>query len=434
MKKVLIIGYLHPFTYSGGSFRPLPLAKHLPEFGWEPVVLTPALLEKADLPFRVIETPYRDALGFWKKLFGFDLDKDIKRQVKERSGVTSKKSLLDFILTRGGEILNYPDSHKGWRPFALKAGSELLQCESIDTIISCHPVATSHMVASALKAKYGICWIADFADLWSQNHNYHYGSIRKSIDTRLERKTLSNADALVTVSEPWAEKLRTLHKGKTVYAITHGFDLTEVNNPPANLMAKFTITYTGTIYAGKHDPSKLFAALQHLILNDTMDPDDVEVRFYGHDTAWLDREIEHYGLSGIVRQYGLVSRDAAVGKQRESQLLLRLKLEKPQERGAYSGKIFEYLAARRPILATGGSDDVVSELLDETKAGICAGTVEDIKNVLKKLYQEYKLKGKVAYHGVESNVNKYSHSEMARKFAEILDQLTGEMIVAQTCS
>ncbi|MBA7611306.1 hypothetical protein ES703_18526 [subsurface metagenome] len=423
MKRVLIIGYLHPFARSGGSFRTLPLAKYLPEFGWEPIVLTPSLLEKEDLPFRVIETPYRDALGFWKKLFGFDLDRDIKRQVKERFGVTSKKSLIDFILTRGGAIINYPDSHRGWKPFALKAGNEIMQQENIDAIISCHPVATSHIIASTLKAKYGIPWVADFADLWSQNPHYGYGPVRKLLDTRLELKTLSKADALVTVSEPWAKSLRTLHRGKTVYAITHGFDLTEVNNPPANLMAKFTITYTGTIYTGKHDPSKLFAALQHLILNGTMDPDDIKVRFYGHKNAWLDKEIEHYGLSSIVAQYGLVSRDVAVEKQRESQLLLRLKLEKPQERGAYSGKIFEYLAARRPILATGGSVDVVSELLDETKAGICALTVEDIENALKELYREFKLKGEIAYKGEESELNKYTHQEMSRRFSEILDHL-----------
>ena len=433
MKKVLIIGYLHPFTYSGGSFRPLPLAQYLPEFGWEPIVLTPTLLGRAVLPFRIMETPYRDALGFWKKLFGFDLNKDIRRQVKERFGVTSKKSLLDFILTRSGEILNYPDSHKGWKPFALEAGNRLLQRENIDAIISCHPVATSHIIASTLKAEYGTHWIADFADLWSQNHNYGYGHIRKMLDTRLELKTLSNADALVTVSEPWARKLRTLHnpwarnlrklrKGKPVYTITHGFDPTEVNSPPASLTTKFTITYTGTIYE-KHDPSKLLTALQHLILNSSIDSDDIEVRFYGHKNVWLDKEIEYYGLLGIIKQYGLVSRDIAVEKQRESQALLRFKLEDPQELGNYSGKLFEYLAARRPILATGGTKDVDCELLDETKAGVCALTVEDTEKVLEELYREYKLKGKIAYKGEETELNKYTHQEMTRKFSEVLDHL-----------
>ena len=140
MKKVLIIGYLHPVTQPGGSFRTLPLAKYLREFGWEPTVLTPFLVEKAELPFRIIETPYRRPLGFLGKLLGFDLDKDIKEQVKERFGTSLKNSLIDFILGQSSKIINYPDSHKGWRPFAFKAGSELLQQEKFDALISCHPV------------------------------------------------------------------------------------------------------------------------------------------------------------------------------------------------------------------------------------------------------------------------------------------------------
>lgn len=422
MKRVLVIGFLHPFTRRGGSFRPLPLAKHLPEFGWQPIFITPPLHEKPSTQFRIIETPYRDALGFWKKLLGIKPNEDTRGRLKKRFGITSKKSLMDFILTLGGEIVNYPDSEKGWKPFAIKAGKQLLQQESIDAMISCRPI-TSFLVASELKARYKIPWIVDFTDLWSQNHNYGYSPLRRVLDRRLELKTLSKADALITVSEPWAEELRALHKGKPVYTITHGFDPLEVNDPPAKLTGKFTITYTGTIYTGKQEPSKLFAALRDLISDETIDPREIEVRFYGYKHDWLDEEIEQYGLSNIVKQCGVAPRQIVLEKQMESQLLLLLKWGDPQQRGWHSGKIFEYLATRRPILAIGGSDDVVSELLAETKAGICAPSVEDIKKALKELYREYKLRGKIAYNGIETKINKYSHREMARKFSEVLDHL-----------
>jgi len=420
MKKVLIIAYFKP--YREGSIRVIRLVKCLPEFGWQPIILTAPLYERPAPQFTVVETPSRDALGFWKKLLRADPKGDVRKQLKTRFGMTSKKSLVDFILNIGGAIVNYPDSAKGWKPFAVEAGSEFLQEENIDAMISIWPV-TSHLIAKDLKIEYGIPWIADFPDLWSQNHNYSYGPLRRLIDRRLEVKTLSQADALLTVSQPWAEKLTALHKGKPVYAITHGFDPEEVNDPPAKLTAKFTITYTGSVYT-KHDPSKLFAAIRDLISTGTLNPDDIEVRFYGPKTEWLCKEIEQYGLSSIVKQYGLVPRNDAIKKQRESQLLLRLKWEGSEERGAYSGKIFEYLAARRPILATGGVEDVVTELLNETKAGISALTVEDIKNTFKELYKEYKQKGRVTYKGEEAKVNKYSHREMARKFSGILDHLT----------
>jgi len=416
MRKVLIITYL-PYA----TPRIPGLARYLPEFGWQPLIMTPPCLKETGSELRVIETPYRDTFGCLRRMLGLKPgEDDLRKQLKKRFGSNSKKSLLDSVLTIGGAIINYPDSKKGWKPFAIDEGRRLLQKENIDVMVSSSAPVTSHIVARELKQEYGTPWLADFRDLWSQNHNYTYGPLRRLVDRRLEVKTLATSDALLTVSQPWAEKLSTLHRDKTVYTITHGFDPEKVNDSPAKLTAKFTITYTGSVYT-KHDPSKLFAALRDLISGGTLDPDDIEVRFYGPKTEWLGKEIEQYSLSDIVKQHGLVPRNDAIKRQRESQLLLRLKWEGTGEHGAYSGKIFEYLAARRPILATGGVEDVVTELLDETKAGISALTVEDIKKTLKELYKEYKQKGRVAYKGEEAKVNKYSCREMAGKFSKILD-------------
>ena len=405
----------------------MPLAKHLPEFGWEPIILTPSLYEKPDspFPFRVLETPYHDicALAFLKKLFGFNSIETIGTEIRRRLGISSKRSLIDFVLRLGSEIFAYPDLCRGWKSFAVKASDELLQKEHVDAMISCMPV-TGYIVAGELRTRYEILWVVDLTDLWSQNHDYHYSPLRRVLDRKLELKTLSGADALVTVSEPWAEKLRTLHQGKPVYAITHGFDPKEVNIPPAKLTSKFTITYTGTIYTRRQDPTKLFAALRDLVSEKVLDRGDVEVRFYGTKLAWLDKEIKRYGLSDIVKQYGRVSKEVALEKQRESQLLLLLDWDDQSEKGVYSGKVFEYLGARRPILATGGSyDNVVHKLLAETGSGIHSTNIVDIKRTFAELYQEYKLKGAVDYNGMEREVNKYSHREMARKFSEVLNRL-----------
>jgi glycosyltransferase involved in cell wall biosynthesis len=425
IKNVLIIGYLHPYTLPGGSFRLVPLARNLPEFGWDPVVLTPFLLDKAETPFRIVETGYRDALEFWRGLFRLGKDEDMKREVQDRLGAASRSRMVEFLFNRIGEVVNYPDSHRGWKPFALKAGRELLRKEKIDAVISCHPTI-SHVIASELKGEFSFPWVADLPDLWSLNHNYQYSPLRRWIDRRLELRTLSGANAMTTVSEPWTEKQRELHKGKPVYMITHGIDMAEVNEPPVELTKKFTITYTGTIYPDGQDTSKFFTALQTLISSGEIDRDNIEVRFYGRHYSWLDKEIEKYGLSSIAKQYGHLTMPEAVKKQRESQLLLLFKWEDPKERGWHSGKIYEYLAARRFILATGGSDDVIKELIDETGAGICAYSVKETEQALRELYQEYAQRGAITYHGAASKLDKYSHREMARKFAEVLDQVRGD--------
>ena len=418
MKKVLIIAYYWRGRIPG-------LAKYLPEFGWQPVILTaPSPFdEQPASELRIIETPYHDVLDCWKKLFGLNPDEDITNQVRRRLGAIPKKSFVDSFLTLGGEVIGYPDLQRGWKPFAVKAGDELLQNEDIDAIISSFSPATSHLIAKELKIKYKIPWIADLRDLWSQNHNYHYGRLRKFLDRRLELKTLSVADALVTVSPLWAEELRALHKREVVYTITNGFDPDEMNKGQIDLTSKFTITYTGLIYTGKQEPSKLFAALKDLISDGTMDPKDVEVRFYGPEIVWLPSEIEEYGLSNIAKYYGMRPQEIAFEKQRESQILLLLTWE-GKEKAGYGIKTFEYLAAQRPILATGVGNCMHKELLDETNAGIYCKTVEDIKSTLRELYSEYKLKDKITYNGDIEKINKYSHREMAKKFAKILNNIT----------
>ena len=426
MKKVLIVAYFPPHPQA--SPRILGLAKYLPEFGWQPIILTAPVGDNLDSQFRVIETGYHDVLGFWKKLLGLNPKYELTRtRVKDGIGITSKNFIFDFFLAFCAAIITYPDSDRGWKLFAVKAGSELLQNEDIDAIISSSSPVTSHLIAKGLKRKHKIPWVADFRDLWTQNHNYGYGPLRRLIDKRLELKTLLPADALVTVSQPWAEKLRVFNNGKAAYVITNGFDPEKMSKEQLDLTSKFTITYTGNIYPGKQDPSKLFAALKDLISDRLRDPNEVAVRFYGSKIEWLDKEVERYGLSSVVKQYGFEPKQIALEKQRESQLLLLLNWEDPQEQGVYPGKVFEYLAAQRPIIATGGfGNDVIERLLDETTAGIYCKTVEGIKSILRELYSEYKLKGKITYNGDMAKINKYSHREMARKFAEVLDSLTGK--------
>lgn len=165
-------------------------------------------------------------------------------------------------------------------------------------------------------------------------------------------------------------------------------------------------------------------ALRELIVEGVMDVGSIEVRFYGAEMGWVEKQAERHGLSGVVRQYGIVPKEIALEKQRESQLLLMLKWNDPAERGIYSSKIFEYLAAGRPVLAVGGYRDVVSELLTETGAGVDAPTPEDAKRLLRGLFEEYRRIGRVRYGGDRVKVNQYNWREVARRYTEILGDVS----------
>jgi hypothetical protein len=369
--------------------------------------------------YRVVETE------------GYQTKGDIGEQALKRLNLASKKSyrylrpLLRIAYYRFySEIFHYPDKEKRWKHFAIEAGDRLIENEEVNAIISSSSPVTCHVVARELKNKHKIPWVADFRDLWTQNHAYPYSILRKMIEKRLELATLKYADALVVISSPAAEQLRKLHKREDIYVITNGFDPERLNERETALTSKFTITYTGQVYAGKQDPSKLLIALRDLIDDGTIEPEDVEARFYGPEREVLTRGIEKYRLAGIAKEYGVVTRQVAYEKQRESHLLLLLNWDDPREKGVYTLKSFEYLASKRPILSTGGfGNDVIEALLKETKAGVYCKTVEDIKSALKVFYLEYKAKGQVAYKGNAEEIDKYSYREMARRFAGLLQQL-----------
>lgn len=433
MKKVLIIANLYH-----ASPRIPGIAKYLYDFGWEPTVLTVPIKEDqrnrlffpADFKkrVRIIEASYSgDIFKFWRKLFrffGFDTNTSILNQIKEEISISSQKSLIDYIFNIYMTFFGYPDEERGWMKPALRSASNLFKKEKFDAIISSSSPVTVHIIAHKLKKTHKIPWLADLRDLWTQNHNYNYFWPRKKIEQKLEIKILSIADLLTTVSKPLAEKLGELHEGEKIYIITNGFDPDKINDPIVKLTEKFTITYTGQIYSGKQDPFKILVALKELVLEGTINPNDVELRFYGPENYWFQKEIEKSKLSFVIKQYGLISRESSLEKQRNSQLLLLLNWEDRQERGIYTGKIFEYLAARRPILATGGFENgIVEKLLRETRTGINCPRIEDIKNYLKIVYLEYKRKGRLVFTGNIEKTNKYSYKTIARELANSLTEL-----------
>ena len=402
------------------------LARNLPEFGWKTVIITGTPLQSADERFSVIQTPYTDMTAYLKKLLGLKSEQGFQEQIgiplSMREG---KKSLPGLIIRTLRELLAYPDEQKFWNPHALKAASTFLKNHDTAAIFSCSQPPTSHIIAKTLKNRSHLPWIAYFYDLWSENHNYPYHALRKKLDQKLERKTLKTANVLIVFSAFDQKKLRAVNPKSNIEIISGGFEPEEINDQPTPLEEHFTITYTGTIYKEQQDPSKLFLALSNLIKKWRINPNDLQVNFYGHKTEWLEQKINSYALSRYVKQCGFVPREHALQKQRSSHILLVFKWENKKEKGVYCLKTFEYLSARRPILAIGGSkDDVVCKLLSETGSGVVGLDVPSIEKKLEDFYQEYKQTKNIVFHGKLEKINQYSFREMARKVAIILNKAT----------
>lgn len=425
MRKVLIISYYYSDVSKIGAVRINGLAKFLPKFGWQPYILT-ASSSSAQLHqshITVYEAPYVDVATRFKQLF--PLDKAGSKSFTELVGVKTQKNNLgnlDHIINMWKEVFAYPDLLRYWKNPAVKLGKRVLESESFDAMISSSPPKTCNLIAKELKQIYGIPWIADFRDLWTQNHFYEFSRFRYFFERRLELRTLSIADMLTVVSEPSSEKQKELFPDKKIFSIPNGFDPIQ-KNPGLPLERKFTITYTGSLYKGRRDPELLFRAINNLISKGSIDPNDMSINFYGPKEAWLENDIKMYDLDEIVKINGFIPRDESIDRQRRSHLLLLLTAYNKKDKGVIPGKIFDYLAAGRPIISLGASGSVVEDLVKNTGAGFHPVNQDDMERFLMDTYIEYKSNNTVKYNGLPSEIDKYSHIEMARKFSKALDNL-----------
>jgi glycosyltransferase involved in cell wall biosynthesis len=434
MRRVLLITYHFPPRATIGSVRPMGLAKYLSRYGWQPVVVTPRLPGATRPSEHVVETDYSDVVEQWKVKSGLDPSQGLHQQFGlPRTKIPSRLPLHTRLIKWLRPLLLFPDDTKGWIEIAVDTIAQLKERDTFDAILSTSPPITCNLIAARAKELLGVPWLADFRDLWSQDtsaRNSGNNGIFHFFDQRLESRILAKADALVAVSEPWAERLQQRAPRVPVHCIPNGYDPEDFGFLPVPLTKSFSITYAGQLYEGKRNPTPLLEVLSELIASGALVRSDVVVRFYGPPEPWLTVLIQKYGLEGVVEIHGVVGRDEALRREAESQILLLLGWNDPSERGQHTGKLFEYMGCKRPILAVSGAYGVMSQTLEETRAGVHALSTEQLRSVLLDAYGHFRSHGRVPYEGRDSEVQAYTHQEMARRFAQKLDELVGQESLA----
>ena len=164
------------------------LAKYLPLYGWDPTVLTVDLPGEPDEQFRVIQVPYPgDVTERLKRKLGLNPKKGLQKQlgIPERVS-TTKKPITGKILKLIEGWISFPDQKKLWHPVAVDALRNLISREDFDILVSSSPPVVAHLIANKVALEFSIPWIADFRDLWTGNHYYPYGPIRKLFERSFE--------------------------------------------------------------------------------------------------------------------------------------------------------------------------------------------------------------------------------------------------------
>jgi glycosyltransferase involved in cell wall biosynthesis len=386
MKKVLIITYYWPRSGGAGVQRWLKFTKYLPEFGWEPTVLTVkeedasyaqwdnTLANEIDPSLKVIRTHSFEPYSLYLKISG---KKEIPYGGFSNEGnPTLFQKLSRFI--RGNFFI--PDPRRGWNGSAVKAALDLLRREKFDAVVTTGPPHSTHLIGNLLKKRTGIKWIADFRDPWTDIYYYKdlsHSRLAKWYDKKLEMKILLSCDKIVTVGNEIRDLLLSkspeLEKEK-FEVITNGYDSSDFDGLERKKAERFTITYTGTI-SPYYSLEGFVSAVEALPAEIR---DNIFIRFVGNISQNITELFGQANLTSQLEYIGYVSHQRSIEYLFESSILLLLIPNVQENKGILTGKFFEYLAAGKPILALGPEDGDVAAILNETGAGF----ITDYDNIM----------------------------------------------------
>lgn len=404
-----MVAYTFPPRAGSGVQRTVKFAKYLPDFGWQPIILTtsnppwreidPSLLEELPEALPVYRAPDFDRRFFRRmasSLFSRDVQDTAGRNFNSstsRSPVNSKErsAWADFL----GTWLWIPDSCIRWLPAALMTGLRIgRQC---DVIYSTSAPFTNHLVACLLHKLFGKPWIADFRDPWTQYVVYQHSSkLRSRIDAFLEARLLKMADLVTVTCAATAKSFQDVHpslpKDKFV-VITNGFDADDFDFDCATLLPfdTFTIAYTGRFDNQKNASSTFLQALKEIRDEHPELASEMTIIFAGSFGEQSRVLLKEWALEGMVKLVGYISHQESIKLLLKSHVLLLTLSDELGVNLTYPGKLFEYLAAEKTILSL-VPEGATADLIRDMKAGpiVDPSDVEAIKKTVLALYSQYR--------------------------------------------
>ncbi|MEL7268818.1 MAG: glycosyl transferase family 1 [Bacteroidota bacterium] len=422
MQKVLILTYYWPPAGGPGVQRWLKFVKYLPEFGIEPVLYVPEnpsypiiddmLVEEIPKGVTVLRKKFREPYR-WASL----LSKS-KTQTISRGMIAKKKQgFLEKILLWVRGNLFIPDARVAWVKPSLDFLGSYLQEQKIGTVITTGPPHSVHLIGLGLKDKLDIRWIADFRDPWTSIGYHEKLRLSKASQQRhkdLERKVLSSADQIVVTSQATRLEFENI-TSKPIEVVTNGYE----DNPYTMALDEdFTIAHIGSLLTDRN-PTRLWKVLYELVQTNELFAEKLKIQLVGVVGDEVKDSLAEHGLADYVDFKGYLNHQEVLQLQQKAQLLLLLEINSAPTAGIIPGKLFEYFAAKRPILAIGPKEWEAGIMVQATESGtfLTPEDTTELNTVLLEWFSRYQEKRLVAN---PKNIEQYHRRQLTETLANII--------------
>ncbi len=432
MKKVLIITYYWPPASGPGVQRWLKFAKYLPQYGWQPIILTveggsyPAidegLLQEVSATVEVHRTKTWEPFGIYNRLRGKK-----GNQVEVGGGAfTADRSIMRRIGTYIRSNYFIPDARKGWNKYAIAKAAELIKSNNIKHIVTTSPPHSSQLIGLELKKRHDIKWLADLRDPWmSMMYNQILTRTKSSIDKdqNYENKVLANADHVNVVGNAVREEFR--DRTQSISVITNGYDESDMLSLQSKEMPfeKFTLFFMGN-FLSQQSIAGFWKAIYSLNNKHIDFRNSFNLLIIGNISAVVSQNIKSHDVGDLVTTEPFQPHEVVIAKMNKSHILY---LPIPQTEGdklITPGKIFEYLASKLPILATGPKNGDAAEILNQCKRSpiIDYDDQTAITERIESAWLSWKSNNAQVFHDNDLHQS-YERSVLTERMAAVLDGL-----------
>ncbi|MCY6370500.1 glycosyltransferase [Clostridium ganghwense] len=454
MKNILMVAYYYPPKGGAGVQRTTKFASYLKKFGYNVNVLTvkeeangltdKSLNKEIDPQINVYRTDIKEtnllsnllALRNKRSSKAVSNEESCSNIVVETNSFNYKikknlKNLAKKYFLNTYNFIYVPDDKKGWLKYAVDEARKIIKEKDIDIIYTTSSPYTAHMIGYELRKEFSIKWIADFRDPWVANAFVDYGYLTRKRHEGLESRIIKNADKIISVSQPiineFLERYKNEEKSK-FHVITNGYDEKDFCDLSLNASEendKFTILHNGALYGEKRSPKKIFAAVQNLIDSNKIPKDNIKIKFLGEIGSEHKKVVDFYKSKypNMIEHKNYVPHEESLKAICRANALLLLIHEGRGTEGIYTGKIFEYIRAGKPIIAL-VPDGVARELILKTNTGFIAypSKQDEIEESIYNAYCSF-VSSNCSINPDWEEIYKYSRENLTKQLTEAMSEI-----------